>query len=97
VDVTHQLLVNNLGSTAYDRRRQGQANLLRGLEIEDKLVSLDRFDRQLAGFGALEDLVNVCRSGTSRFRKGPSKAYQCARVSVLPRRECCNPVLDGSR
>jgi hypothetical protein len=44
-----------------DRLRDGQAERLSGLEVDDQLELRGPLDRQVAGFGALEDLVHISR------------------------------------
>ena len=52
-------LLDHLVGAAEQRQRKGDAERLRGLQIEDELKSGRMYHRQLARLGTLEDAVNV--------------------------------------
>src|SRR5947208_1322373 len=55
--------------------RNGQPDRLRGLQVDDELDLRSLFDGQVAGFRALEDLVDVRGSSIVMFRVVLSVAH----------------------
>src|SRR5262249_29311429 len=51
--------LNHLVGGSHQRRRNCEAQRLGGLEIDDKLDFGRKFHRQVAGFGALQDFVDI--------------------------------------
>ena len=51
--------LDQLIGTAEDRLRHGEAERLRGLEVDDQLERRRLLDRQIGRFGAVEDLSGI--------------------------------------
>ena len=55
------LLFDHLIGALQERLRDGEAERLGGLEIDDQLEFRRWLDRQIAGLGALENTIDICR------------------------------------
>src|SRR5262245_4623002 len=79
------VLFNNLVRPQQQRRRDGEAKGLRGFQIDDQLELGRLLDREVGGFRALEDLVDVrCRAspqlvGVGAVRHEATSLYVFAR------------------
>jgi hypothetical protein len=69
-----------------DRWRHGEAERLRGLEVDDQLEPRRLLNRQIRRLGALEDLSGVTAELTKRAGEAGSVADQAASRGVLARR-----------
>src|SRR6267143_1780786 len=86
--------LDNLVRLREQRRRARQPQRLRGLQVDDELELRRQLDRQVAGLGALEDLVDVGggvgrhdeRSG-ARGGQGGERALQLIRPPELDKLE----------
>jgi len=65
-------------------RRNGQAERLGGLEIDDQLECRRLLDRQIGGLGALEDLSDINADLAKGAGKTGSIADQAAGSGELP-------------
>ena len=64
-------LLDYLSSLREHRRRYLKADALGGLEVDDELKIRGLLDRQLPGFRALEELVDVASGASVKVKKVP--------------------------
>ena len=74
---------DQVGCLEEERRRDGQAERLSGLEVDDQLEGRGLFHWQVSGLGALEDFINVDRGAPPQVLQEPrpSPLSTFARVS----------------
>src|SRR5262249_36230969 len=74
------LLLYHLIRPQQQRRRDGEAEGLSGLEVDDELEFRRLLDGQVGGFGTLENLVNVRRGSPPQICEVRSVRHQPARI-----------------
>src|SRR6267378_1903950 len=92
-----QPLFNYLIRPPQQRGRDREAEGFGGLEVDDQLELRGLLDGQIAGFGALEDLVNVDSGAPEeilRVRRIANKAAILRDMGVI-RRQRWEPMLQG--
>src|SRR6266478_2419618 len=77
-------LLGHLIRPLQERRRDRQAEGLRGLEVDDQLDVHWLLDGEVCGLDALQDLVNVPRGATVQRRQVRPIAHQGAVLGKLP-------------
>src|SRR5262245_52582459 len=78
-------LVNNPIGALQDRWRDRQSDRLRGPEIDDQLELGGLLDREVAGFGALEDFIHVSSEATLQVCNVWPIDHKTAGLDVLRR------------
>src|SRR6516162_1894765 len=86
-----RMLFDDLVGAGKDRRRDCEAERLRSLEIDDEIEFYWLLDRQVAGLGTLQDLVDVARSSSEIVRDiraiGHQPAVVCKFALGIDRRQ----------
>src|SRR5262249_23760354 len=84
--LTNWGLLNDLIGLAEQRLRDRQPERLRGLEVDDQLESRWLLDGQVAGFGALENLVHVGCSAPRQIGRIRSIGHEAPGIDIPPER-----------
>src|SRR5262249_19429249 len=76
--------LNDLICAGEQRRRDRQPQRLGRLEVDDELEVGGLLDRQVAGLGALEDLVDVAGRASLELESVRTIHHEAAGLDVLP-------------
>src|SRR5215813_11761230 len=76
-------LLDHLDGAGEDCGRDGEAERLRGLQVDHELEPGRLLDREVGGLGALEDLVYEAGSLAVQLSEVRPKRYEAARVHVF--------------
>src|SRR5262249_33664090 len=80
-------LLDHLIRPQQQRRRDGEAERLGGLEIDDEIEFRGLLDREVSGLGALEALVNVGRGAPKQLSAARSIRHETADNDKFPESE----------